>query len=77
MSFHLYWGEGGWVANNKGLFSHLFERKGGIKGKLIGLKFLSVLLCLKRMAEQMEFTFPPVAYRSNQILLPPTTLPRI
>lgn len=53
-----------------GSFSDLFEKKGRIKGKLIGLKFLSSLLFPKRIAEQMEFSFLPVAGRSNE---PPTS----
>lgn len=47
-------------------FSDLFEKRGRIKGKLIGLKFLPSLLFLKRTEEQMEFIFLPVADRSNE-----------
>lgn len=53
------------MVNNTGSFSDLFEKKGRIKGKLIGLKFLSSLLFLQRLAEQMEFVFLPVADRSD------------
>lgn len=47
-------------------FSDLFEKRGGIKGKLIGLKFLPSLLFLKRTEGQMECIFLPVADRSNE-----------
>lgn len=36
-------------------FSDLFEKKERIKGKLIGLKFLSFLLFLKRIEEQRVY----------------------
>lgn len=59
-------------------FSDLFEKKERIKGKLIGLKFLSFLLFLKRIEEQREFIFLPVADRSNESpLFPPLTHTKI
>lgn len=52
--------------------------KGRTKGKLIGLKFLSSPLFLKRTEEQMEFMFLPVADRSNESPpSPPPTLTEI
>lgn len=45
-----------------------------MKGKLIGLKFLSPPLFLKRIEEQMEFIFLPVAHRSNEA--PAVSLPQ-
>lgn len=52
-------------------FSDLFEKKGRTKEKLIGLKFLSSLLFLKRTEEQMVFIFLLVADRSNETPTPP------
>lgn len=54
-------------------FSDLFEKRGRIKGKLIGLKFLPSLLFLQRTEEQMEFIFLPVADRSNETPTSPIT----
>lgn len=60
----LYLGQGK-VVNNLEPSSHLFERRGRMDGKPVGLKFLSTLLFLLRTEAQMEFIFLPVADRSN------------
>lgn len=55
----------GKAVNDLGPSSHLFERRGRMDGKPVGLKFLSTLLFLLRTEAQMEFIFLPVADRSN------------